>query len=84
MIPATGSCRKAPEIVGTWKQYFGRKIFGVFPGRTVQPGEYLVNNTMLQRITRLRRPLTRGKKNWIGYFVAYEKRYQLRTYCQYV
>ena len=26
-----GSRRKTPEINGTWKQYSGRKIFGLFP-----------------------------------------------------
>ncbi len=26
------SCRKAPEIAGTWKQYSGRKIFGFSSG----------------------------------------------------
>jgi len=26
-----GSCRKASEIAGTWKQYSHRKIFGFFP-----------------------------------------------------
>jgi hypothetical protein len=28
----TGSCRKAPEIAGKWKQYSCRKIFGFFSG----------------------------------------------------
>ena len=27
-----GSCRKTPEINGTWKQYSGRKFFGFFSG----------------------------------------------------
>ena len=27
----TGSCRKTPEIDGTWKQYFGRKLSRFFP-----------------------------------------------------
>jgi hypothetical protein len=27
----TGSGRKTPEIAGTWKQYSGRKFFGLFP-----------------------------------------------------
>ena len=26
-----GSCRNAPEVIGTWKQYSGRKISGFFP-----------------------------------------------------
>jgi hypothetical protein len=26
----TGSCRKTPEIAGTWKQYSGRKFSGGF------------------------------------------------------
>jgi len=31
MIPATESCRKTPEIAGTWKQYSDRKWSGFFP-----------------------------------------------------
>ena len=45
IVPATGYCRNRPErcgkitvsrrktreVAGTWKQYSGRKIFGVFP-----------------------------------------------------
>jgi hypothetical protein len=31
MIPATGSCRKTPEIAGTSKQYSDRKSSGFFP-----------------------------------------------------
>ncbi len=31
MIPATGSCRKTPEIAGTWKQYSDRKLSRFFP-----------------------------------------------------
>ncbi len=27
----TVSCRKAPEIAGTWKQYSDRKLFGFIP-----------------------------------------------------
>jgi hypothetical protein len=27
----TGSCRKTPEIAGTWKQYSDRKMCGFFP-----------------------------------------------------
>ena len=27
----SGSCTKAPEINGTWRQYSGRKFFGHFP-----------------------------------------------------
>jgi hypothetical protein len=27
----TGSCRKTPEIAGTWKQYSDRKLSGFFP-----------------------------------------------------
>jgi hypothetical protein len=30
MIPATGSCRKTPEIAGTWTQYSDRKSSGFF------------------------------------------------------
>ena len=26
-----GSCRNTPEVIGTWKQYSGRKISGFFP-----------------------------------------------------
>jgi hypothetical protein len=32
----TGSCRKTPEIVGTWKQYFHRKMTGFFPVNSSQ------------------------------------------------
>jgi hypothetical protein len=32
----TGSGRKTPEIAGTWKQYSGRKFFGLFPIISVQ------------------------------------------------
>jgi hypothetical protein len=31
MILATGSCRKTPEIAGTWKQYSDRKLSRFFP-----------------------------------------------------
>ncbi len=27
----TGSCKKTPEVAGTWKQYSGRKLSGFFP-----------------------------------------------------
>jgi hypothetical protein len=30
MIPATGSCRKTPEIAGTWKQYSDWNSSGFF------------------------------------------------------
>jgi hypothetical protein len=30
MIPVNVSCRKAPEIAGTWKQYSGQTFFGFF------------------------------------------------------
>jgi hypothetical protein len=33
MIPATGSCRKTPEIAGTWQQYYDRNR--QFPDRVV-------------------------------------------------
>jgi hypothetical protein len=31
VIPATGSCRKTPEITGTWKQYPDWNLSGFFP-----------------------------------------------------
>jgi len=34
----TGSCRKTPEIDGTWKQYSGRKVPAFFP---VNPDYFL-------------------------------------------
>jgi hypothetical protein len=32
----TESCRKTPEIAGTWKQYSGRKLSGFFPVNSCQ------------------------------------------------
>jgi hypothetical protein len=37
-----GSCRKTPEIAGTWKQYSGRKFSGFFP---MISGRFLTEST---------------------------------------
>jgi hypothetical protein len=51
MIPATGSCRKTPEVSGKWKQYSDRKLSGFFP----------VDSCQLLVLSDRNRPETIGK-----------------------
>ncbi len=51
MIPTTGSCRKIPEIAGTWKQYSDRKLSGFVP----------VNSCQLPLLSSRNRPEIIGK-----------------------
>ena len=49
----TGSCRKAPEIAGTWKQYSERKFSDFFP----------VNSSQFPAVSSRNRPELSGKKS---------------------
>jgi len=64
----TGSCRKTPEINGTWKQYSGQKFFGFFRWLPTIFERFPVEST------RFRRPKSSTwaiKTEWSQYFVLF-------------
>ncbi len=66
------------------KETLAMNIWEIISGRHDHAPKSTTFKPLFSVFTILRRPLTRCKKNWIRHFVAYEKRYQLRTYGQYV